>query len=90
MYLSQKEYDELAAEFPDTVDKRIDRLSEYIKNKGCHYSDHADVIRRWSKCDHADRYKQPEPTSELDADEYLAAALARSARYLERNRATEQ
>jgi len=82
VYLSNDEYSELSARFPDTIRKRIDRLSEYIKNTGHHYADHAEVIRRWAKDDHPSRYKSDEDLVIFDEDEYFEAALARSERYL--------
>ena len=64
VYLSDSERDELIKEFPD-LDKRIERLSEYIAYKGIEYKNHAATIRAWAKNgrDASPPNKPPDPSS---------------------------
>jgi len=87
VYLTASEYAALSSEFPDDIDLRIDRLSEYMETSGYRYANHASVIRRWSRTDYADRYRKEDASSSSDAlfdeDEYWAAAMERSRRFIE-------
>lgn len=88
VYLSDEEHEELMTEFPDDLEERIERLSEYIAENGSKYKNHADVIRRWAKSDYPGRYDKPRNTElkndDFDEDEYYRAALERGERYFER------
>lgn len=80
--LSDAELAELKSEFAD-IDKRIERLSEYIAGHGDRYRNHCAVIREWSK----NGRDSPEPAaapdkSGFDTDEFFGAALARAERLM--------
>ena len=101
--LSDSEMLSLRAEFPD-LDRRIERLSEYIASVGDRYKSHAATIRAWSKNgrdgsggnsgSYGYGYSKGKPKSEekessFDTDEFFEAALARAQRYMEGNKMQE-
>lgn len=49
--LSDSELSSLREQFPDDLDSRIERLSDYIECTGKRYKSHAAVIRTWAKRD---------------------------------------
>lgn len=49
--LTDEEVQKLLAEFPDDLQERIDRLSEYIESTGKKYRSHFATIRAWAKKD---------------------------------------
>lgn len=86
----------LKLEFPDDLEARIERLSEYIATHGDKYCNHAAVIRSWAKNGRDIPKKKPPEAPTWQAEqvydaskdenlnnEYFQAALARSRRYLE-------
>lgn len=60
--LTDDEYNKLINEYPD-IEKRIDRLSEYIASTGKKYKSHYATIRSWAR---KDRGTKSELTNDLE------------------------
>ena len=56
IFLSETEYAELEAEYPDTLTRFLEELSQYIAATGRDYSNYAAAVRMW-----ADRDKKGKP-----------------------------
>ena len=85
--LRDAELAELKSEFAD-IEKRIERLSEYIAGHGDRYQNHCAVIREWSK----NVRDVPAPAaapdkSGFDTDEFFGAALARAEKLIDQDSA---
>ena len=53
VYLTEKELDTLASEYPHEFDEMIDRLSAYIKSSGRYYDNHYATLILWAERDAA-------------------------------------
>ena len=56
IFLSESEYAELKAEYPDRLERLIEEMSQYIAATGKDYASHAAALRRW-----ADKEKRENP-----------------------------
>ena len=74
--LTDEEYLSLCREYPD-ADRKIERLSSYMKQTGKAYADHAAVIREWAR---EDAVKKPNAFSKTpeENDEFWNAAVRAS------------
>lgn len=59
--LTDEEYAKLQKLFPDDLQERIERLSEYIASKGTKYKSHYATIRSWANRDGKQRAARPAP-----------------------------
>jgi|GEM_PF-5354289 hypothetical protein len=76
--LTDSEFIKLHSEFSD-VDKRIDKLSEYLEIHGKPYKSHCAVIRKWARDDAEKLQKENKPeNASFDTDEFFNLALNRS------------
>lgn len=48
VFLTDKEYQKLQADYPDDIDRAIEILDLYIEEKGKAYKSHAAALRRWA------------------------------------------
>ena len=51
LFLSESEYAELKGEYPDSLERFIEELSEFIAATGKVYANHAAAVRMWAKRD---------------------------------------
>lgn len=77
--LTDSELEGLKKDFPD-IDERIERLSQYMHDKGTQYRDHNFRIRQWAKTDFPARQEMtvPKDTGSFDTAEFAKAAIDRS------------
>ena len=61
IFLSESEYAELKALYPDTLERLIEELSGYIASEGKHYASHAATLKRWAKRDKQEKKKKGIP-----------------------------
>ena len=47
IFLSENEYAELKGEYPDSLERLIEEMSEYIAANGIDYANHAAALHRW-------------------------------------------
>lgn len=79
VFLTKDEYERLCAEFPDTFESKINRLSEYMMQTGKNYTSHYATIRAWAKEDAGkDAEKDAPLPSSFDTDDFFDAALTMS------------
>ncbi len=52
--MTDKELEQLKAEYPDSYQQKIDYLSEYMESTGKEYANHLAIIRKWAKEDEND------------------------------------
>ena len=48
IFLSQTEYDELQAEYPDRLERFIEEMSRYLAARGKSYQNYAAALRIWA------------------------------------------
>ena len=48
IFLSQAEYDELQAEYPDRLERFIEEMSRYLAASGKSYQNYAAALRIWA------------------------------------------
>ena len=48
IFLSQTEYDELQAEYPDRLERFIEEMSRYLAANGKSYQNYAAALRIWA------------------------------------------
>ena len=61
IFLSQAEYDELQAEYPDRLERFIEEMSRYLAANGRTYQNYAAALRIWAENDKKDAPKQGVP-----------------------------
>ena len=61
IFLSESEYAELKAQYPDTLERLIGEMSEYIAAEGKNYASHAAALKRWAKRDRQEKAKKGIP-----------------------------
>ena len=61
IFLSQTEYDELQAEYPDRLERFIEEMSRYLAANGKSYQNYAAALRIWAENDKKDAPKQGVP-----------------------------
>ena len=74
--LSDEEYGKLSDQFPKDLAQRIERLSEYIAQKGDKYKSHYAVIRTWARQE--SEIAAGADNSSFDTDDFFEAALKRT------------
>lgn len=75
--LSDEEYGKLSEQFPKNLAERIERLSEYIAQKGDKYKSHYAVIRTWAR---QEKEAVESANGSFDTDEFFEAALSAARR----------
>lgn len=75
VFLTDDEHNGLIILYPQDYEKKIDRLSEYMHQKGKNYADHYSVINKWAK---EDEEKVENKHSSFDVDEFFELACRRS------------
>lgn len=73
--LSDEEYGKLSEQFPKNLAERIERLSEYIAQKGDKYKSHYAVIRTWAR---QEKEAADADNSNFNTDDFFEAALKRT------------
>ena len=71
IFLSQTEYDELQAEYPDRLERFIEELSQYIAATGKDYRNYAAAVRMWADRDRKGAAKQGVPDYSFKEGESL-------------------
>ena len=71
IFLSQTEYDELQAEYPDRLERFIEELSQYIAATGKDYRSYAAAGRMWADRDRKGAAKQGVPDYSFKEGESL-------------------
>ena len=61
VFLTEAEYAELKAEFPDRLERRIEEMSRYLAANGRTYQNYAAALRIWAENDKKDAPKQGVP-----------------------------
>ena len=61
IFLSQAEYDELQAEYPDRLERLIEEMSHYLAASGKAYQNYAAALHRWAANDKKGAVKQGIP-----------------------------
>ena len=71
IFLSQTEYDELQAEYPDRLERFIEEMSQYIAATGKDYRNYAAAVRMWADRDRKGAAKQGVPDYSFKEGESL-------------------
>ena len=61
IFLSQTEYDELQAEYPDRLERFIEEMSRYLAANGKSYQNYAAALRIWAGNDKKEAPKKGIP-----------------------------
>ena len=61
IFLSQTEYDELQAEYPDRLERLIEEMSHYLAASGKSYQNYAAALRIWAGNDKKEAPKKGIP-----------------------------
>ena len=61
VFLTEAEYDQLQAEYPDRLERFIEEMSRYLAANGRTYQNYAAALRIWAENDKKDAPKQGVP-----------------------------
>lgn len=79
VFLTDDECEALITLYPQDHEKKIDRLSEYMHQKGKNYADHYSVIIKWAKEDEEKaKAEKKDNNSSYEIDDFFATSLYNS------------